>query len=488
MNTLKLEYKWLVGIVYVLALFMDLLDMTVTNVAIPTLAKEFSATTTTIEWVVTGYLLSLAMFIPISGWLGDRFGTKRVFVFALSMFTASSLLCGLAWDVESLIAFRVLQGVGGGMLTPVGMTMLFRAFPPAERAAASALLAIPAMVAPALGPVLGGYLVDYQSWRWIFFINIPVGAIALVAAAALLREEKQAAAGRLDLPGFVLSGAGLVAVVYALSEAGLHGFGDSRVLLFGFAGLALLAAFTLVELRSAQPMLDIRLLGDKLFGASNFVLLVGNASIMGSFFLIPFFLQTQKGLSPFDVGLISFPLALGVAMTAQPAAKLYPRIGPRRMMVVGFTGNMLLTASLALVGYGTSDWLIAASMFIRGLFFGFLFIPLQAATFATISPEATGRASSIFSVTRQVAASLGVAVLATALTNRLDYYDAVLGDPGTRDAALSAFQDSFVFAGALSILGILACFLIDDKKAAAAATAPGMEPEFAMADVAGGGS
>jgi EmrB/QacA subfamily drug resistance transporter len=469
-KVLSLEYKWLVGIVYVLALFMDLLDMTIITVAVPTLAQDFDATTTTIEWVVTGYLLSLAVFIPISGWLGDRFGTKRVFLTALSIFLTGSVLCGLAWDVESLIAFRVLQGIGGGMLTPVGMTMLFRAFPPAERAAASAVLAIPITIAPALGPLLGGYLVEYQDWRWIFFINIPLSIIALAAAAILLREDVQESAGRLDLPGFALSGAGLVAVVYALAEAGQHGFDDPTVLGFGLAGLALLAAFTVVELRVPEPMLDVRLLGDKLFGASNFVLLVGNAGIMGVFFLLPIFLQTQKGLSAFDVGLVLFPMAVGVAIMAQPAARLYAKVGPRRMMIAGFTGNMAMTAVLAVVGYGTSDWLIAGNMLVRGMFFGLLIIPLQAATFATISPEATGRASSLFSVTRQVAASLGVAVMATALTNRLGYHDAALGDTATRAGALSAFQDTFLFAAVVSVFGIVACFLIDDGKAAAAAT------------------
>jgi EmrB/QacA subfamily drug resistance transporter len=483
MSLAKLEYKWLVGIVYVLALFMDLLDMTIITVAVPTLAQEFSASTTTIEWVVTGYLLSLAVFIPISGWLGDRFGTKRTFMAALSIFLGGSILCGLAWDIDSLIAFRVVQGVGGGMLTPVGMAMLFRAFPPAERAAAAAVLAIPITVAPALGPLLGGYLVDYQDWRWIFFINIPIGVISLLAAGLLLREEVQGAPGKLDVPGFTLSAAGLTAVVYALAEAGQHGFDDGRVMLFGGLGLALLTAFTVVELRTREPMIDVRLLGDKLFGASNFVLLVGNASIMGSLFIIPIFLQTQKGLSPFDVGLVTFPLAVGVAITAQPAAKLYPKIGPRRMLMFAFTGNMVLTAGLALIDYETSNWLIGASMLIRGMFFGFLFIPLQAATFATISPEATGRASSLFSVTRQVAASLGVAVLATALTSRLGVHDAVLADAATRDAALTAFQDTFLFAGAMSVLGILACFLIDDEQAAQAAGfelsaegAPALEP------------
>ena len=236
---------------------------------------------------------------------------------------------------NSLIAFRIVQGVGGGMLTPVGMAMLFRAFPPSERAAASAVLAIPITVAPALGPMLGGYLVDYQEWRWIFFLNIPVGVVALLASGLLLREEVQGGTGRLDVPGFALSAAGFATMIYALAEAGQHGFGDERVLLFGGIGVALAGG---VHRRGAadpgQPMLDVRLLGDKLFGASNFVLLVGNASIMGSFFIIPIFLQTQKGLSAFDVGLIMFPMAVGVALMAQPAAKLYPKIGPRRMMIV----------------------------------------------------------------------------------------------------------------------------------------------------------
>lgn len=485
----RLEYKWLVGIVYVTALFMDLLDMTITNVAIPTLATEFNAGTTTIEWVITGYLLSLALFIPASGWLGDRFGTKRVFVTALSIFVAGSVLAGLAWDVESLIVFRVIQGIGGGMLTPVGMAIMFRAFPPTERAAASAILAIPITVAPALGPLLGGYLVEYQDWRWIFLINLPIGAVALAAAVFLLREDKQETAGKLDVLGFVLSGAGIVTFVYALAEAGLHGFGDTRVLVFGGVGLLLLGLFVVQELRTAEPMIDVRLLGDRLFGAANVVQVVGNAGMMGTFFLLPIFLQTQKGISPFDVGLITVPLAVGVAMMAQPAAKLYPKVGPRRMMILGFTGNLLMTLHLAFVDYDTSNWLIAGNMFLRGLSFGMLIIPMQAATFATISPEATGRASSIFNVGRQVAASLGVAVLATALTNRLDYHNAALGDAATRAGALSAFQDAFLFATALSFLGVLACLLIDDERAAAAthagAFAEGAEPVY-VGEAAGG--
>ena len=476
----KLEYKWLVGIVFVLALFMDLLDITIINVAIPTLAQEFGASTTTIEWVVTGYLLALAICIPVSGWLGDRFGTKKVFVAALTLFLVGSVLCGLSWDVNSMIAFRIIQGTGGGMLTPVGMTMLFRAFPPSERAAASAVLAIPITVAPALGPILGGYIVDYHDWPWIFFVNIPVGIVGLIAAITLLREDVSETPGRFDIPGFVLSGTGLVAIVYALARAGSHGFDDPQVVVLGLGGLALLALFTFVELRTSEPMIDVRLLGDKLFGAANIVQLVGNAGQMGAFFLLPIFMQAQRGMDAFHVGLALFPMAIGVAVMAQPAAKIYPKVGPRKMMVTGFVGIMVLTLALAFIDYDTSSWLIAGNMFLRGIFFAFFIIPMQAVSFATIQPSAMGRASSIFSVGRQVAASLGVAILATALTTRLTYHDAQLGNPATAEAALSAFQDTFIFAGVMTVLGIIACFFIDDK-AAAQATAH----EGAVAEPAG---
>ncbi len=479
MKKVKLEYKWMVGIVFVLALFMDLLDMTIVNVAVPTLAGKFLATTTTIEWVITGYLLSLAIMIPISGWLGDRFGTKRMFVVALGLFLTGSLLCGAAWNVNSLIAFRVLQGTGGGMLTPIGMTMLFRAFPPSERAAASAVLVIPITLAPALGPILGGYLVDYHSWRWIFYLNLPVGMLALVASLLLLREEKQPSTGKLDLPGFLLAAAGLVTLVYALTIAGHDGIGNAKVLAIGAASLAILTAFTLVELKTKEPMINVRLLTDKLFAVSNVVQLVGNAGQMGSFFLLPIFLQTQKGLDAFHVGLVTFPMAVGVALVAQPASALYPKLGPRRMMVAGFTGVTVMTFALVLIDYGTSDWLIAASMLFRGMFFALMIIPMQAATFATIRPQDTGQASSIFNVGRQVAASLGVAILATVLTTRLIDHHAILGDPATRMAALSAFHDAFFAAGALSILGIVASLWVDDEKAMAAATSIGHAGEFA---------
>jgi EmrB/QacA subfamily drug resistance transporter len=462
----KLEYKHIVGIVFVFGLFMDLLDMTITNVALPTLARDFNATTTTIEWVVTGYLLSLAVFIPVSGWAGDRFGTKRVFMFALSVFIAGSLLSGLAWNIEALIGFRILQGIGGGMLTPVGTAMLFRAFPPAERAVASAVLAIPAVVAPASGPVLGGYLVEYQTWRWIFFINIPIGIAGLIVSAMFLREDVQENPGRLDVPGFVLGAGGLASLVYALSEAGSRTFDDPRVIAFGLAGLALLAMFTVVELRVKEPMIDIRLFGDKLFAAANSVQLVAQGGLQGTLFLLPLFLQFEQGLSPLQSGLTTFPQAIGVVMMVQPAQRIYRRFGPRRMMMAGMLGITLTTVVFYWVGLGTSQWTIRGIMLARGWSFALTLIPLQTATFATIASQDTGRASAIFNSGRQIAASLGVALLGTALTTRMTAHHAEMGNPLTAAAAASAFQEAFLVAAALAAIGIFASLLIDDKAAA----------------------
>src|SRR5436853_3412933 len=235
-RTSAIDYKWIVAIVFVCGMFIDILDTTIVNVALPDLGREFHATTASIEWIVLGYLLSLAVFIPASGWIGDRLGTRRVFLFALAMFTLASALCGQANSLGELVFFRVLQGVGGGMLVPVGTAMLFRAFPPIERAKASTVLIVPTVIAPAVGPVLGGWLVTDVSWRWIFYVNLPVGAFAFTIGFLYLREEREGIAGRFDLPGFVLSGAGLALVLFALSQGPEKGWRSPEVAITGIVG------------------------------------------------------------------------------------------------------------------------------------------------------------------------------------------------------------------------------------------------------------
>jgi EmrB/QacA subfamily drug resistance transporter len=483
----RVEYKYIVALVGVFSIFMELLDMTIVNVALPALAQEFDVTSaSTIQWVVTGYLLSLAVFIPISGWAGDRFGTKRVFLFALAVFTASSLVCALAWSIEALIAFRVLQGVGGGMLSPVAFSMVWRAFPPEERSMAAGIMVVPAAAAPASGPVVGGFFVEYTSWHWIFLVNLPIGIVALLISLFYLREHREAAAGRFDPYGFLFAGAGLASVMYALARAGDHGLDDPRVIAFGLAGVALLAAFAVVELRISQPMLDVRLFGNRLFRACNLAWLVTMFAGSSMIFLLTLELQAGRGLTALESGLTTFVMAIGVMMMAQPASRIYRTVGPQRMILAGLAVSALVTMLLWQVELDTNLWIIRALMLARGIGFACVLVPLQAATYAQITPSDTGRATALYNATSQVASSLGVAVAATYLTNRLAHYDATLGAPATRAGAIDAFQDSFLLIGLLALISVAVAVLIRDKDAATtmsvAAHAVPVSPE---ADAAG---
>jgi EmrB/QacA subfamily drug resistance transporter len=462
------QYKHMVAVAFVLALFMDILDTTIVNVALPTLAKEFGVDTAGVEWVVTGYLLSLALWIPASGWIGDRFGTKRTFLFALGVFTMASALCGLAWNMGSLIAFRILQGVGGGMLTPVGTAMLFRAYPPIERPRASSILASVTVLAPAIGPVLGGFLVEYASWRWIFFVNVPIGIAGFVFAAIFLREHKEPAAGGFDLPGFVLAGVGLASILLALSEGPTDGWGAPLVVGSLVVGIGCLIALVLVEHRVAAPLLDLDLLRDRSFRTPNIVSFCSTAALIGVLFLLPQFLQGPRGLSPLQSGLTTFPQAIGVIITARfVGAKLYPVIGPRRLAMYGMAANAAITATLVLVGMETSQWWIRLIMFTRGLTLGLVFIPIQAAAFARVRPEATGRASALFQTQRQTGAAFGVAVLATILIERSTALVAGAANAlEVAQAQTEAFHDAIVGAVVLCVVGFLAARFIRDEDAA----------------------
>lgn len=485
----RVPHKYIVALVGVFSIFMELLDTTAVNVAIPTLAREFEVgSASTIQWVITGYLLSLAVFIPISGWAGDRFGTKRVFMFALTTFSTASLLCAFAWSIESLIAFRVLQGVGGGMLSPVAFSMVWREFPPEERSRAAGIMVVPAAAAPASGPVVGGFLVEYASWHWIFLVNVPIGAAALLISFFYLREHKEESAGKFDPPGFVLAAAGLASLLYALSEAGDRGFDDARVLGFGVAGLALIAAFTAWELYTEQPMLDVRIFRNRLFRACNLAWLVTMFGGSAMIFLLTLQLQAARGLSPLESGLTTFTMAIGVMVMAQPASRIYRVVGPRRMIGAGLLVSGAVTVTLGMIDLDTNLWLIRVIMLARGLGFGFVLVPLQAATYAQVTPAETGRATALYNASSQVASSLGVAVSATLLTSRLSHYGAALGGPRGGAASLDAFQDTFLIVGVASLIGAAVALLIHDRDAARTMTHVETTPELGAAEMPGAGA
>jgi EmrB/QacA subfamily drug resistance transporter len=424
--------------------------------------------------VVTGYLLSLAVWIPASGWLGDRFGTKRTFLLALATFTAASALCGLAWSIESLIAFRVLQGVGGGLLVPVGTAMLYRAFPPIERPRASSLLAMVTVLAPAIGPILGGVLVEKASWRWIFYVNLPLGVLGFAFAARYLREHTEARPGRFDLGGFVLSGTGLACILFGLAEGPVRGWTSSLVVASLSLGVVCFVLLVVLELRTEIPMLDIRLLADRSFRTPNVVSFATYGGLIGVLFLLPQFLQGPRGLSPIQSGLTTFPQALGViAMARLVGIVLYPRIGPRRLMMFGLAANAAITAMFVLVDLETSQWWIRLLMFARGATMGMVFIPLQAAAFARIRPESTGRASALFQAQRQAGAAVGVAILATIFLERRAVLVGDLTGAAALPPLLTAFHQAILGAVVLSIVGLAAAAFIHDEDAAPTMRRPG---------------
>jgi len=464
----RISQKVAVGAVFVAAMFMTILDATIVNVALPTIGRDFGVSATAVDGISIAFLVSLAVTIPASGWLGDRYGGKRVMLAAIALFTAASALCGMASSLGELVAFRILQGAGGGMLAPVGMAMLYRVFPPAERIKAAAILTVPTTFAPALGPVLGGLFVTELSWRWVFYVNLPIGAAAFAFGAIFLRQPAQAEPGRFDLAGFLLSGFGLGLLMYGVSEGPDLGWHDPLVLAAIAAGAVLLTAMVAVELRSAAPIVDLRLLRNRLFRSGNGVMVLASIAFLGTLYAISLYYQDGRGLSALGSGLSTFPEALGVMAGAQLASRvLYPWLGPRRHITIGLAGMTASIGLLALLGPQTSLWWARLLMVTLGLSVAQVFVPVQAAAFATISPAATGKASTMFNAMRQLGGAIGVAVLTSVI---------VLTGPvrvvaGHEVANLTAYRIAFLAAAAISLCGM--AFSLSIRDADAAGTIPG---------------
>src|SRR2546421_10083514 len=463
MHRIRLDPKVSVSVVFVVAMFMSIMDSTIVNVALPSLARQLSVPSSAIDAVVVAYLVSLAVVMPASGWLGDRWGTKRIFLLALTLFTVSSALCGLAQSYEMLILFRVLQGASGGALTPVGTAMLYRTFPPSQRVQVSRILIFATILAPAIGPILGGLLVTQLSWRWVFYVNVPIGILACLFGFIFLYEHKEVTPGRFDLAGFLLAGFGLALLMYALSEGPSAGWSSINIFGSVIVGALLLCAFVVVELRVPEPMIDLGLLHDRLFRATNLVSFFAYAGFLGTLFVAPLFLQEARGVSALVSGLTTFPEAIGVVLSTQLVARLYPRIGPRRLMAGGLAGVSIMMALLTLMGQDTNLWVMRVFMFLIGAGMAYAFLPLRAAAFATISSTSTGRASAFYSAQTQLGAALGVAILGSVLSI---IGPTTLSASGTVEPNLFAYHAAFLAAAVLALIAACIALTISDRDAA----------------------
>lgn len=457
-----IDQKIVVCIAFVVSGLMGSIDATVVNVALATLSRQFKIPADSVDGVVVGYLVSLAIVIPASGWLGDRWGTKRSFLLAVGIFTIASALCGMASSFGELVVFRVLQGVGGGMLLPVGQTMLYRAYPPSERVHVSRILIFPRILGPACGPVLGGFLVDALSWRWVFYVNVPIGVAAFFFSLVFLREQREEHPGRFDMAGFALAGLGFAALMYAISEGPLRGWTSPLILAGLLVGLVLLTIFVLVELKIVDPMVELRLLKDKLFTTTNLVTVFSGAAFSGILFLVPLFLQEARGQSAFSSGLTTFPEAIGVVVSTQLVAYLYHYFGPRRLMA----GGLVLVAAgmtlLCTIQLGTSDWWVRLFMFIIGVGMAYVFLPAQAAGFATISSADTGRASTLYTVQRRLGSAAGVAVLSTVLAS---FGSSTASAAGIPQPNLTAYQIAFIASALLAVIAAGFALIVPDRDA-----------------------
>ena len=451
----------------------SILSSTTVNVAIPTLQRVFNADLTAVQWVISGYLLGLAAVIPVSGFLSERFGAKRVYLGTLCSFIAASLLCGVAWSIESEIAFRVIQGMAGGMVMPVGMTMLMRMTPIQERGRMMGFLGVPMLLAPAVGPALGGLLIQYFDWQWIFWLNIPVCALALAFGIRGLQDSERAPTGRLDVIGLVLCTPGVVAIIYGLTKAsGGAGWGSVEVLGSIVGGVLLIAAFAAWELRQREPLLDLRIFRDAAFSASSVVNVILAAGLFGAVFIVPVFLQQVQGYGTLNAGLIIGAQGLGAAFVMPVSGWLTDRYGARIVVFAGLAVLAIASTFLTTITPATSTGLWVALLLLRGVAMGFSMMPNQSAAYVTLAPAAIGRATAINNTLQRLASSLGIAVLASAATVRIASHLATVAvHPGNRagsravgaaaNAAVAAgFVDTLWLSVGISILGLPAALLL----------------------------
>lgn len=405
--------------VTVLGAIMAILDTTVVSVALTTFQAEFAATTATVAWTMTGYTLALATVIPLTGWAADRFGTKRLYMTSIVLFLLGSVLCALAWNITSLIVFRVLQGLGGGMLMPLGMTMLTRAAGPTRIGRVMAVLGVPMLLGPIFGPILGGWLIDIASWHWIFIINVPIGLGALFAAYRVLPKDVETPSESFDFVGMLLLSPGLALFLYGVSTIPeFGGIGHAKVLVPACIGLALVVAFVLHALRKDHPLIDLHLFRHRGLSVSVITMSLFAIAFFGAMLLFPLYFQQVRGESALSAGWLLAPQGLGAMISMPIAGRLVDKYGARPFV---FTGLVLITAGLGTFTQltdTTSYGMILPVLFVMGLGMGMTMMPIMSAALASLSHAEVARGSTLMNIIQQSAGSIGTALMSVVLTNQ----------------------------------------------------------------------
>jgi EmrB/QacA subfamily drug resistance transporter len=465
-------YVWKVAGVVILGMIMSILDTTIVNVALRTLGHDLHSSIAQIQWVVTGYILALAAVIPVTGWAARRYGAKRVYMTSLVLFTAGSALCAVAGSTTSLVLFRVIQGVGGGMLMPVGQLIMAQVAGPKRMGRVMGIVAMPAMLAPILGPVVGGTILQNLHWSWIFLVNLPIGVIAFILGWRLLPHTDSGHAGRLDVVGLGLLSTGATALVYGLSELGTHSSLATPVVFWPIlVGLALVGAFCRHALRIEHPLLDVRLYANRIFSAASLTTFGLGAALFGAMILVPLYYQEVRHESVILTGLLTGPQGLGMLLVMPLSGRLSERFGGGRVALAGVSILCLGTLPLAFVGVHTSVLTISLVLVLRGVGIGFSFMPAMTAAFASLKPKQLSDATPQLNVVQRVGGAIGTAVLAVVLTRASGHAPSITHLAG-------AFQTAYWWSLGICLLSLIPCVVLlraERRRARPGAGAAGTE-------------
>jgi EmrB/QacA subfamily drug resistance transporter len=441
---------WRVGTVTVLGSVMSVLDTTIVNVALDPLARTLHSDLSAIAWVVTAYLLAIAAVTPVTGWAARRLGTRRLYLISLVLFTLGSLLCGLAWSTTSLVVARVLQGAGGGLLMPVGQMITVRMAGRENLGRVMGVLGVPTVLAPVVGPTLGGFLLEQVSWRAVFLINLPIGVLALVLALRILPRDEGTSTYRLDVRGLLLAPTGLALLTYGLSEtASQPALLRAQVVLPVLVGICLLAAFAVHALKIEHPLLELRLFGDRTYSMASIACLVNGAISLGGLILLPLYLQGVRGESAVRTGVLMAPTAIGVVLVMRRAGRLTDRYGGGRLAVIGTLVLAVGTFPFVFLDAHTSYPAIAGWLLVRGLGVGLVGMPLMAAALGSLDHSKTHDATAQLHVLQRVGGSLGTALFVVVLQR-----SAVAGN------GAGAFGEAYLWVLVATLLSLIPCFAL----------------------------
>lgn len=454
-------YPWLVMAAVASASIMSILDSTVVNVAVAKFQVSFGASTDAVQWVITGYLLAYAITLTATPRLADRFGYKRVFLAAIALFTFGSFLCSLSWSLPSLVFFRIVQGVGGGLMAPIASAYVRRAFPKEKLGLALGVFSIPTLVVTSFGPSIGGMMIDGYAWQLIFSINIPIGIAGMAVAYVVLREYREGTDASFDLAGFAAIALALGALLLGLSDGNADWNADgwrSPFILGCFAASALgFVAFFALELRSRHPLVELSLFGNYNYGLGSFVLFVFGLGIFGADFLLPLYLQAGLGYTPTQAGLMFIPYGLVMAATSILGGRLTDKLGPKIPGLAGLLIRALGLYRFVFLSPYSSGGDIAATVIILAVGMGLLMSPIQTTVFASVPVEKAAQGSGLMQVVRQLGGSFGVAMLSTVLIQRESLHAVMAGQsmdsssPVLRELAASALTRAMHDAGATAI-------------------------------------